>query len=156
MILCEKSRMIIQSSIKNFLLSKNNKGKDHYVTHTQGSAIYLLKCKTVTIWLAPPDAEICLEAPKIYFEENSEIKTAYLDPTSWVLKNDTKTIPCSDILQYKLGVLTLDYNIEWYCRNSAGGWSSECIKPDEINPMQPTKIYETKILQINFFYCDLL
>ena len=148
MLLCQQSRKNIQSSIESFLSNSNNNPDKHHITHRQGSVIYLFKCRKEIIWLAPTNSSTCYEYPKIFYKTNQTTKSAFLDPVSSVIKASSKRIPCSEILQYKIGLRGMDLEVQWYCKSS-GGWSAECMEPNQINPMQPGKLYNTQMETIH-------
>ena len=147
-LLCQQSRKNIQSSIENFLSNSNNNPDKHHITHQQGSVIYLFKCRKEIIWFAPTNSSTCYEYPQIFYKTNQTTQSAFLDPVTSVIKTSSKRIPCSEILQYKIGLRGIDLEVQWYCKSS-GSWSAECMEPNQINPMQPGKLYNTQMETIH-------
>ena len=147
---CQKSREIITGSIDNFLENTVDHMNEKVFIYKQGSVIYSFSCKNQVIWLAPQNDSRCYENPRIiYKNSNNKLRVGYVNPTSWVILNESKVITCPDILQYKIGLRTLDFQLEWLCRSPTGSWSTDCNPPQIVSPLHPGKLYKTKMSLIH-------
>ena len=142
--LCQRNRQIILSNIQdyinNVLIQQDTKETQGRFFVRAGSVLYAIKCHEQVAWLRGNTTECFEHAPIYYKDKNDIIKSAFIDPITYVIQPNSSPQPCNDILPYKFNLMALDGTSEWICRTSLG-WNVDCTPPKTLSPMHPGTLY---------------
>ena len=148
--LCEKSRNLILTNIRNYLA----KLPDHRQTNQNlieaGSTIYSVRCKEILVWLAPKDST-CYKEPRIAYLEDSHnfLTYAHINPITHHIKPNSTEITCNYILPFKIAMKTIDNMLEYFCRTTNGWDPTNCEVPKKIKPLAVDTLYKTNTKKIH-------
>ena len=142
--LCQRNREIILSNIQdyinNVLIQQDTKEAQGRFFVRAGSVLYAIKCNEQVAWLRGNTTECHEHAPIFYKDKYDNIKSAFIDPITYVIQPSSNIKPCNDILPFKFNLMALDGTSEWICRTSQG-WNVDCKRPNTLSPMHPGTLY---------------
>ena len=142
--LCQRNRETILNNIHDYiskvLIQQDTQGSPGRYFVRAGSVLYSIKCVEQIAWLRGNTTKCYDYAPIYYNNKNNEVVAAFVDPINYIIKPESSTRKCNDILPYKLKIMALDGSSEWICRTSTG-WRIDCKAPQVLSPMHPKTLY---------------